>query len=224
MATSYLNPGGQGDRTASITVTGSYTIASAGSVPSNLVDGGTANNTTDSIDFLTGQTSVSVRFDFGVGVLKIIDEFKWEQSTSSAQGTYTIRASNDATNWTNLATGVALGGVSLTTTVAFTNTNGYRYYEFLQTGGTTNQTPWIHEVTFKIDALSGVSAVAAQTVPAFSQAATAHTPATLSAVSSQIINDFPIVTVQQGNFIHPPEGARVERELLTAGARPRRVR
>lgn len=225
MATSYANPGGQGDRTATITVTGSYTVASAGSTPSNLVDGGLGNNTTDSIDFLSGQTTVSITFDFGVGAKKVIDELTWEQNTSQANGTYSVRASDDNSTWTVLATGVALGGVSSTTVVPFTNVAGFRYYNLLQTGGTTVSTPWIHEVTFKIDNLASVGAVAAQTVPAFSQGATLHTPAQLSAVASQIINDFAVVTSRRGNIIHAVPGTEIrEWGRMSAGARPRRVR
>lgn len=224
MATSYANPGGQGDRTASITVTSNFTPQGT---MSNAVDGASANNSTDSFGFQGGVTSGNtITFDFGAGALKIIDEFTWVQQTAATQGTWKWSWSNDNSAYTDLTTGIAIAGVSSTTVVPVSsNPSGARYYRLTQTGGATDASPWIQEVTFKIDGLAGVNAVAAQTVPAFTQGATLQTVALSSAVASQIINDFSVVTSRRGNIVHaPPDAAIRNWGQMSAGARPRRVR
>ena len=54
-----------------------------------------------------------------------------------------------ASSWTDLITGVALGGAT-TQTISFANTNAYIIYRMVQTGGATSSSPWIQEVEFKI--------------------------------------------------------------------------
>lgn len=150
MATSYANTGGQGDRTAIITVTGSFTPQGSFS---NAVDGASGNNGTDSFGFQTGVTTGNrIRFDFlNSGFKQIINEITWVQQTNAANGTWTVRASDDASSWTDLTTGVAIAGASSTTVISFSNSTAYRYYELLQTSGATTDSPWIQEVTFKIE-------------------------------------------------------------------------
>lgn len=222
MATSYLNTGGQGDRTAIITVTSNFTPQG---LMSNAVDGASGNNGTDSFGFQSGVNSGNtITFDFGVNAHKIIDEFKWVQQTSATQGTWKWAWSDDNSAYTDLTTGIAIAGASSTTTVTVaTVAAGARYYRLIQTSGSTDPSPWIQEVTFKIDDAPGRSAVAAQTMAAFSNAFAAVLVPISKAVASQIINDFPISSVLGGNIIHVPR-VTLDRNSVSAGARPRRVR
>lgn len=147
---SYSNPGGTGDRTALITVTGNYVVQSAGSTPSNLVDGGNGNNTTDSIDFQAGQTAVVINFNFSaLGLPQIITEYKWTQNTAVSIGTYAFEGSLDNVSWDTLDAGTDLGGSSSITTVTFVNSTSYMYYRLRQTSGSTSSSPWCREIEFK---------------------------------------------------------------------------
>lgn len=217
MATSYSNPGGNGDRTATITVTSNFTPQGT---MSNAVDGAVANNSSDSFGFQGGVTSGNIiTFDFGVSALKVIDEFTWEQQTSATQGTWKWSWSNDNSSYTDLTTGIAIAGSSSTTVVAVaTRAAGARYYRLTQTGGATDASPWIHEVTFKIDVGASAAAVAAQTVPAFAQTATVVTVPISQAVASQTINSFGV-----GSTVIHIDRVRIDKNSVTAGARPRRV-
>lgn len=187
MATSYSNPGGQGDRTATITVTSNFTPQGT---MSNAVDGASGNNSTDSFGFSATTTGNTITFDFGVGAIKIIDEFTWVQQNATSQGTWKWSWSNDGSTFTDLTTGIAIAGASSTTVATVTSRlAGARYYRLTQTGGTTSSSPWVQEVTFKIDdALATRSAVLTQTVPAFTQTLTGSTIKKFSA--SQTINPF----------------------------------
>jgi hypothetical protein len=144
--TSYANPGGTGNRTASITVTvAGFTLG--GGTASNLVDGVNAANTNDGMWITSGTGAIT--FDFGSG--QYISEFKWYQpSTTSVLGNYNWDGSNDNSNWTTIKSSFALGG-SATQTVDVTQGSPtlYRYYRLNYVSGTVTNN-WNGEIEFKI--------------------------------------------------------------------------
>ena len=146
-ATSYSNSGGTGDRTSLILVKTNKTFGSGSA--DNLVDGASGNTSTDAVSFPNADTGWEIWFDFRpTGFRQCIDEFRWLQQNASAHGTWKIEAW-DGFTWTDLITGVALGGAT-TQTISFANTNAYIIYRMVQTGGATSSSPWIQEVEFKI--------------------------------------------------------------------------
>lgn len=150
-STSYANAGGQGDRTASITVTSN--IVWDGGTNSNLVDGASANNTTDSMNTPGVGAGVIndgdyIEFDFGSNVY--IDEltitqdvvpnnglWQWLGSNSSGTG---FTAYGSAT-WNNLPQVVSATGIPA---------EGHRYWRWRKSGAGTWTNAWLREFTFKI--------------------------------------------------------------------------
>lgn len=178
-ATCPLNGDGV-DRTGSITVTCSD--SGSGGTLSNLVDGGVGNNSTDSFAFSNGLTNVVLKFAFATGVR--IDGITWEAQTSANEGTYTLAGSNDDSSYTTIATGFQpVNGASFTEQNNLTNLLAYKYYRLTQTGGTTNSSPWEHEVMFKL--------APAQVPTELDIAATTHTVG----VNMAAVLDTPIATV-----------------------------
>ena len=150
MTTSYLNPGGTGDRTASISGTNTIPKGGTGTV-SNLVDGLIQGT---NWWWTTGAASGALTFDFGAGASKIIDEVTYIQSNATTHGTYQWSGSNDNTNWTNIGGTFVLGAGGISVQVITTlsgNTTGYRYYRMAAVSGNNNQSPWVMEFEFKID-------------------------------------------------------------------------
>lgn len=151
-APNYSNPGGQGDRTASIVVTIDDTLITSGK-PGNLVDSGSANNAADSITYaaLAAAGLVVARFDYGIGKRKIITEATWTQSATSTHATVKWQGSNDLVNWTDIGSSFVLGGAtSQAQTELSANRDGYRAYQIIGVSGSMSAAPYIHEVTFKI--------------------------------------------------------------------------
>jgi hypothetical protein len=159
-ATDYSNSGGTGDRTSLILCYTNKTDSSLGSgTIETLVDGSTSTGGFHSMQFPGGDSGWEIWFDFRpTGHKQCIDEFKWYQSTSNTHGTWTFQAW-DGLTWTDLQTGITLGG-STTQTVAFSNTNAYIMYRLVQTGGVTNGSPWCEEIEFKISQGDALSAAA----------------------------------------------------------------
>lgn len=127
-----------GDRTASITVT---TNATLNGNPTNLVDGGTASNTTDGLFFASGSTPVAnlhFTFDFGAGARVKITEAKNQQVGTSTDGTWRWQASQDNATWVDIGATFTLGGATTQTMTTLSgNTKGYRYYRILGVSGNT---------------------------------------------------------------------------------------
>lgn len=146
---SYSNPGGTGDRTASITVTTSAGLLASG-VPSALVNGSFSNSVAFNVVSVT--TSVFITFDFGLTAQKIINQARWTQSGSQAGGVWQWRGSQDGVTWISIGATFTLGGVTppqLQTTLAG-NSTPYRYYGLVGVSGTTSGGPFIQEVEFSI--------------------------------------------------------------------------
>lgn len=153
MATSYTNRGGSGNRTSIVTVTqSSPTVLTVIGALSNLVDGDTADHNLFFNNSITLSSTYWFQFDFGAGQTYIIDEVKYYQSNTTAEGTWQFQGSNDGTNYVNIGSSFSLGGVATQTITAMSgNTSGYRYYRFLGVSGTTSDSPWVSEFEFKID-------------------------------------------------------------------------
>jgi len=144
-STSYANWIGKGRRDWLIDVS---TTANVTNGPiSNLVNGkiGTGNDQGNFIN--SGATGREFKFTFPWQVR--IDEFTWYQSQTASHGTWKIAGSNDDSVYTDLGTGINLGGANVVDIHAFTNPDGYRIYKLIQTAGTTNTSPWIEEIEFK---------------------------------------------------------------------------
>lgn len=105
--------------------------------------------------FTTGQSSRHLTFDFGAGESKVINGFKWYQAAAQSQGTWSFQGSNNGTDWTNLQTGIDLGGSGATQETTFSNTTGYRYYRLNQTAGTTSDAQYVYQIEFKISEVGG---------------------------------------------------------------------
>lgn len=152
---SYGNPGGTGDRSALITVTSNMT-PSSGTV-SNLVDGASADNSTDSMKMSTSVDQLKY-FKFDFATAKCIEEFKVFSDLTNNHGTWEIHATNDDVSFILLKSSFTLSGAPTGTVFAFTNTLGYRYYYLRQeVNSIPSTTPWIREIEFKIDAASAAT-------------------------------------------------------------------
>lgn len=148
-ATDYANAGGTGDRQSTITVT--TDIGLAGGSIAALVDGTTNSG---GCDFNGGQSGKHITFDFGAGVFKVIDEFKWYAGNGSNHGTWLFQASNDDADYVDLGTPFTLngpaGGGAVTYSVPAYNRQGCRYYRLFQLSGTISGSPPNWEIEFKI--------------------------------------------------------------------------
>jgi hypothetical protein len=152
-STSYANTGGTGDRQAIIT-----TIASAGLMGGDgntfrLVNGNMSESNTYFINNLSLSGSVFLRFDFGSGASKVIDEAKFYQQNGTSHGTWKWQGSNNGTDWTDIGSSFTLGGATTQTITALSgNTTGYRYYQIVGVSGVTSNNPYLYEFEFKISA------------------------------------------------------------------------
>ena len=145
-STKYENTGGTGNRTGIITAT-SDMPADTGDV-TKLINGVIGTNEYDWADL---ETDRYLKFDFGSGNSKIIDEFRWYQHNNNTHGTWQFQGSNNDTDWDNLGATFTLGGgPSLVHGEMSQNVTGYRYYRLLQTAGASDGGVWIREIEFKI--------------------------------------------------------------------------
>lgn len=152
LTSSYSNPGGTGNRTASITV-------SVSPAPGSGSAAALVNGTTDGVDgilYSGGQTGLEFIFDFGDGNTKTIQEAKiYLNSDGFSQGTFQWSGSNNGVDYTNIGgtftlqnTVTGANGHCLNTTMS-ANVTAYRYYKCAQTAGTAAN-DWICEFEFKI--------------------------------------------------------------------------
>lgn len=155
--TSYANAGGQGDRTASITVTysGSWSVNPS----SGLVNGSTSTAGQAVNSHLTAASGQSITFYFGSGSNKVIQEVSCYggSGSSSSWGTWKWQGSNDGSSWTDVGSSFTLSqtaGASFVvgTGVLTSNTTGYDYWRLQGVSGTATDDDGICEFTFKIAA------------------------------------------------------------------------
>src|SRR3989344_5637319 len=154
-APAYTNAGGQGDRTATVTVT-AIGITASGGTPDNLVDGVAASTTGDGYR-LPGSTAVAgmrLRFDFGAGARKNITEATFKFQSTNSLATWKWSASNDLTTFTDIGANLTLASATTQVmTELSANRLGYRYYDLVAVSGSTHATVnYIQEAEFKIAA------------------------------------------------------------------------
>jgi hypothetical protein len=146
--TSYSNSGGSGNRTSIITSSSNITWTNG--VTSNLVNGNTSTTSaTHSVTGAVGATPAGsfIRWDFHA--LKYIDAVKMYFNGAPSNGNWALQASNDASDWTGLA---SFNWNQATQEVSFTNDTyeGYRYYQLAKLVTQNWDTSWFFEVEHKI--------------------------------------------------------------------------
>jgi hypothetical protein len=143
MTQSYTNPGGSGNRSGHILVTGTFTFN--GPIAA-LVNG----TQVDEFWWNSGQSGVELRFDFGDP--RCITEAKWYQANTSTHGNWKWQGSSNGTTWTDIGAVFSLGGATTQTITTLSgNTNFFRYYRLLNVSGSTSNSPYLREVEFAID-------------------------------------------------------------------------
>jgi len=158
VSTSYVNDGGSGNRTGSITVTTSAGLTYTAGVGTTLVNGTTATN--ENYFFGVSASGHYIQFYFN-DEYKVINEAKFYQSGTFSHGVWQWQASNDGSAWTDIGSTFTLGGYATQTmTELSSNTGGYKYYRIYGQSGTVSGAPWIYEFEFKIgNPVSGYSAL-----------------------------------------------------------------
>ncbi|MBX3514759.1 MAG: hypothetical protein KF750_14335 [Xanthobacteraceae bacterium] len=158
--TSYANTGGTGDRTASITITTNASLVN-GTINS-LIDGGFGANYSDSTAF-SSQSVAGLYIKFQFSTAKCITEAKWYQNSGTqSHGTWKWQGSNDDSAWVDIGSSFTLGGVATQTQSELTgNTAAYLYYRLLGVSGSTNTTPYLTEIEFKIGSAPTLNAMTA---------------------------------------------------------------
>jgi hypothetical protein len=141
--TSYSNPGGSGNRTATIPVSKSAGADIRGAL-SRFVGVGASGTY-----FANVPNGEWLKFDFGTA--KVITELKYYQEYDFTQGTWQLEGSNDNSTWTAIGNPFEIIGTTFVSGSAFSsNTNYYRYYRIKKTAGTVNSRPWAYQFDFKI--------------------------------------------------------------------------
>jgi hypothetical protein len=153
MATSYSNPGGQGDRSTTVAVLPNNPAIV---LPGKLLDGSDSGTGC----YFNGGATLSLTFAFNQGLAKssVVDEITWIQSGIQSQGTWKIQGSNNLVAWTDISDGFTLGS-SATQVIAVsiggvTNVTSYQFYRLLQTAGVGSGLVWLYEIKFKIEVVS----------------------------------------------------------------------
>lgn len=171
-APSYANAGGQGNRTATVTVTASGFTASGGT-PDNLVDGVAASTTGDGYR-LPGSTAVAgliINFNFGPVARKLVTEATTKFQSTNSLGTWKWQGTKDGVTWTDIGSSFTLGSATTQVmTELSANLIGYRDYRWLGVSGSTSATlNYIQEVEFKIAETAADGIVAMPTGGAIGQ-------------------------------------------------------
>lgn len=148
--TAYANSGGTGARTGSITASSNVTWGTS-STPPALVDGSFGQNSTNSLNLNVGSIAANsyIRFAFGAGVKKYIDEAKLYCHIVPSNGSWKFQASNDASAWTDLVT-FTWDQQTQTVTMTGLDAAGYRYYQMICPAGHAMSNAWFEEIEFKI--------------------------------------------------------------------------
>ena len=149
---SYLHPGGFGNRSSSITVTGTLTDGSGTGPKSNLVNGDYSNNTTGSWYMSNTQTAGNY-VDFNFGSKRIVDEATWGTDNTTAMGTYKWQG-GDGTTYSDIGSTFTLQGKCLKMTSLNGNTTPYQHYRLTMTAGSPSALPNNEEVHFRLDNVS----------------------------------------------------------------------
>lgn len=143
-ATSYANGGGSGARgTSDFAFEANFNLSTG--VHAGLWNGSTTDNTQW---FLSGANAGNI-MEWDFYRKRVIDEFRWYQSSSATHGTWEFQGSQNGIDWTTLGSSFTLGGAT-TSTYSNGNTTGYRHYRMLGISGSRSNGPFIREIEFKI--------------------------------------------------------------------------
>lgn len=157
-APAYTNRGGQGDRTAFVTVT-AFGITGAAGTPDNMVDGVEASTVGDGyrLPASTSVVGMGLRFDFGPGARQLVTEATFEFQSTNSLATWKWRATNDLSSYTDIGANLTLASALSQVMAELANNRlGYRYYEIVGVSGSTSATlNYIKEAKFKIGATAG---------------------------------------------------------------------
>jgi len=145
----WTNDQARGNRTGSITI--STTLALNGGTINNFIDGGFANNFTDSVEITAGQSTKEIKFVFGVA--KMITGFVRYYSSGADTSTWKLQGSADDITYVDITgAGAPLGSVGnvyyLRQNSTGVNDGYYLYYKLVQTSGTTSSSPYQQEIEF----------------------------------------------------------------------------
>jgi hypothetical protein len=178
LSPNYLNPGGYGARTGSISTT--TTLSISGSI-TYLVSGAYANSL-----YFNNQSVSGLYIRFDLGSAKIIDEAVWSQASSTNQGTWQWQGSNDASAWTSIGSTFTIASAQQVLTTLNGNTTGYRYYQMLGVSGSTSNADYEFSTMFRIMNGSSYSGTSAWTNigSSFALSGTTQSLTTLSANTS----------------------------------------
>lgn len=148
---SYTNPGGSGDRTASLPVTTTLTGGRT-DVVGNAVDGAFGNNVFDGF-WAADQASVGLEIKFNLSSYgtKTIERIKWYQQDANGHGVWQPQYSPNGSTWTNAGSTINLGGATVSEYI-FTSPGAGQWFRLLGVSGNFNSNPWIQEVEFYITA------------------------------------------------------------------------
>jgi len=138
-----------GDQTANITVSKVGGSINGGTL-SNLVDGGFAINSSDSVDWLLCNWVQDDEFRYDFGSATYFEEFRTQFDRSTSWGTWIIEVSADGSSWLTLNSFTFNSGTTDTTqTVTGCPNVGRRYLRLRKSGSTTGTVPIWKEIQFK---------------------------------------------------------------------------
>jgi alkaline phosphatase D len=145
--TSYSNPGGSGNRTASgITIT--HNMPTNGGNVQTLLDGTKFINT---FYFVTKTLTSSDYIQIDFGVSRNVTQITWSRELEKSIGSWQIRGSDDGSTWQDIGGQISFSQNSKVYIFNLcTNTIAFRYYRLQGVSGLLDQS-WDWEFEFKID-------------------------------------------------------------------------
>lgn len=155
VSTSYANTGGSGNRAGIVTCSsadpafnGYGTLNGHAGNFNRLVNG---DYTTNDGWFQALSLDGTKYFTFDFGSSKVVNEIKFYQQNTAAQGTWKLQGSNDGSTFTDIGSSFALGGAATQTiTAPSANTTAYRYLRFTGVSGSSSSGPYVYQFDFKI--------------------------------------------------------------------------
>jgi len=149
---SYLHPGGFGNRTSTITVTGTLADGASSGPKSNLVNGDYSNNTTGAW-FMSNTQTAGNYINFNFSSKRIVDEATWGTDNTTAMGTYKWQG-GDGTTYSDIESTFTLQGKCLKMASLNGNVTPYQHYRLVMTAGTPSALPNNEEIHFRLDNVS----------------------------------------------------------------------
>lgn len=140
----YAHAYGSGNRSATVTVSTSFTLG--GGAVADWVNG----NTADAAAYISsGQAATGKEIKFVFAAAVSINQVRWYcEASIPVLGTFSWQGSNDGVNWTTLDSGISLMSAGGITTYNVTP-GMYTQYRFYGTSGTTGTGYWIRETEFQ---------------------------------------------------------------------------